>query len=134
MMEHGMIYLAVLAFLLMAVWLLMKQTRQQKKELEALQDTYQKAQAALSDMEARLYDVETKEQVRSARDLLQAAKDKSKVKLPKMKQAKEEDKEEVVAAITAAVVMMGYHPSQIKSIRPSARTKWKLEGRMNFTA
>lgn len=39
--------------------------------------------------------------------------------------------DEVVAAITAAVVAMGYSASQIASVRPARANQWTLEGRLS---
>lgn len=40
--------------------------------------------------------------------------------------------EEVVAAITGAIVAMGYSAEQIASIRPTVvSNKWKMEGRLS---
>lgn len=43
--------------------------------------------------------------------------------------AKDND-DQVIAAISAAIVAMGYSSSQIASIRPQRNSKWALEGRL----
>lgn len=45
--------------------------------------------------------------------------------------ATQDNKEEIVAAISAAIVAMGYSSSQIASVRPVVSKQWTLEGRLS---